>query len=566
MQSEGNASLSGQDGATTTPERQGKGNRSSSRDRLLKRPAVPDGRQRTSNVADMAAPAVKKDPGLWTNRACVAGLAFTWIAGIGAIVGGSIVQRITDTSAPPSIPHHKALAPFLRLAISFIVTGLSDIAGLIHSTSLRFNLLEEGRLEFNSNLRLFTSCSAHSRVHWWPVNVAWAWSLTSVYACGSMILLQSVYSADDSPDFISGYALIFLGFGLLGQASMATWALKVTKIPTWSTNPIYIAGLCKERGYLAALRHRTMLSIHDAQENEIHDTPILPKARQGPLITAHSQVRRILIASFIITLLGFLFFAAISIVYQVVDSPGPRWGSFSRSYTNDWSLIPNWVDTTAFLAIGTSLGHSYFSFGPWFLCKYIFTSAFIGAITLNLHIVELLVQTSRDESLWRKAASPAGMAPSKHGAMFTALTSWHTIGLFVFKGLLHWMFSLAFGLMWEGVELFIPQFLYTALLLLIFAVTATSLALYRPKGPQPATFGHLQTLVDLIDVWPRGVPGVKGDDRCGVRGEEEAGMPHQATGRDTMYWGDKGQDEDDCRRAGTSTTPLDPVVMTAHYL
>ncbi|KIX07506.1 uncharacterized protein Z518_02159 [Rhinocladiella mackenziei CBS 650.93] len=516
------------------------------------------------NVLDAA------DPGLWTYRVCTIGLGLMWLTGIGVIVYGAIVQAITDSSIGVSMHHHKALGPFLRLAVAFWVTSLSDIAGLVHSTSLRFALLAARKLTFNSNLRLFTSCPS-SRVHWWPVNLLWAWSLISSYACGSMVILETIYTygsddsnnADATYDVVSGYALIFLGFGLLGQASVATWALIVNKFPTWSTNPIYVAAVCQSQGWMSRLSHRSMLSVHDAQDTSLREPPTLPKLRQGSLLKAHFRVRRVLILVWIVTFLAFVWFAALCLAYQLRRDTGPAWGSFSRSLSNDWSLIPNYVDTTAFIGIPTSLGQSYFSFGPWFVCKYLLTCAFVSAITLSLHIVELLVQASRDESLWRQTASASGLRPKEHGAIYAAVTSWQTVALFVLKCLIHWIFGMAFGLMWEGIEIRIPQVLYTAITLLLLAVMATRLALYRPNGPQPAAFGHLPTLIHLIDVWHCKMPGVGDADQ--VAWVQETAASEQAD-QVTLYWGDKGEDIDGFRRAGTAFTPLNPIVMTALYL
>jgi hypothetical protein len=240
-----------------------------------------------------------------------------------------------------------------------------------------------------------------------------------------------------------------------------------------------------------------------------------------------------------VTLIAFLWFIAITVAYQVGGGPsmGPSWGSFSRSYTTDWSLIPDWIDTTAFLGISTSLGQSHNTFGPWLLCKYLLTCAFIGGITIDLHVVELLVQCSRDESLWRRAASTGGLGPSSHGAFHVAFTTWHqTICLFVFKTLIHWVFSLAFGPYWEGIEMRIPQVCYTAVALFLLSLSATYLTLWRPKGPQPATFGHLPTLIDLIDVWPCRMPDP--ENRDAVDGTNKTGGL-QAGESVTLYWGDK---------------------------
>ncbi|EXJ87869.1 hypothetical protein A1O1_04796 [Capronia coronata CBS 617.96] len=514
-----------------------------------------------------------------TRQACIAVLALMWLIGLGVVVVGAVAQRMTDKSSDgmePSTYHHKSLVPFLQLAVSFVVTGLSDVAGLVHSTSLRFTLLSSGRLAFNSNLRLFTSCKS-SRIHWWPINVIWAWSLISSYACGSMIVLETVYSFSDtnpdgtigpshSYDIVSGYALIFLGLGLLGQASIATWALAVNRFPTWSTNPIQIGAVCQSQGWLSRVPGRSMASVHEVKQTDHHEhAPALPKTRQRCMLEAHFRFRRVLMIAWTVTLVAFLWFAAISVAYQLKGDRGPAWGSFSRSYTNDWSLIPDWVDTTAFLAIPTSLGHSYFSFGPWFLCKYLLTCAFLGGITLNLHIVELVVQASRDESLWRQTATATGLALAKHGAFYTAVTSWQTVGLFVFKGLLHWMFGLMFGLMWEGIEVRIPQACYTAILLFALAAMATAIAIYRPKGPQPATFGHLQTLVDVIDVWPCRQSDPVVTDAGSVDGQDKMASSQVTEQGCTLYWGDKGDDGDGVRHAGTDLIALKPIVMTATY-
>src|ERR1700722_3745782 len=57
------------------------------------------------------------------------------------------------------------------------------------------------------------------------------------------------------------------------------------------------------------------------------------------------------------------------------------------------------------------------------------------------------------------------------------------------------------------------------------AVFVTFIAKRRPSGPQPAAYGHIQTLTDLVDEW----------------------LP-------TMYWGHKGDDGVVCH-AGASIPP-----------
>ncbi len=40
-----------------------------------------------------------------------------------------------------------------------------------------------------------------------------------------------------------------------------------------------------------------------------------------------------------------------------------------------------------------------------------------------------------------------------------------------------------------------------AIALLVFSACMTYLAIHKPKGPQPAAYGHIQTLANLIDDW-----------------------------------------------------------------
>ena len=62
------------------------------------------------------------------------------------------------------------------------------------------------------------------------------------------------------------------------------------------------------------------------------------------------------------------------------------------------------------------------------------------------------------------------------------------------------------------------------------AIFITFIAKRRPSGPQPAAYGHIQTLTDLVDEW----------------------LP-------TMYWGHKGDNGVVCH-AGASIPPSEESV------
>lgn len=45
------------------------------------------------------------------------------------------------------------------------------------------------------------------------------------------------------------------------------------------------------------------------------------------------------------------------------------------------------------------------------------------------------------------------------------------------------------------------QILNYSVALSVFTLTLTVIVLWRPKGPQPAAYGHVQTLANVIDEW-----------------------------------------------------------------
>ena len=76
----------------------------------------------------------------------------------------------------------------------------------------------------------------------------------------------------------------------------------------------------------------------------------------------------------------------------------------------------------------------------------------------------------------------------------------------------------------------------------VLAIFTTYLVVRRPHGPQPAAWGHFQTLADLIDDWSLDPVG-------------------------HLWWGDKGVSDDGIRHAGTSMRreELGDIMMDAVY-
>lgn len=182
------------------------------------------------------------------------------------------------------------------------------------------------------------------------------------------------------------------------------------------------------------------------------------------------------------------------------------------------------------------------------LCALLITTSLQLFLTLMLHLTELLVNLSRDEQMWRLATSKNGTQRSLGalGSLKSAVFSWQTVLLFALKTLAYWLFGLAVNsngrfvyMNWEGILLLLAG-------VTVVAAFGSFLAWNQPSGSQPATFGHLQTLVNLIDEW---------------YGEEER-----------MWWGDKGVTKNPViqyrkvvRRAGTANKRLEEIKLGSFY-
>ncbi|KAK4189878.1 hypothetical protein QBC35DRAFT_492005 [Podospora australis] len=410
--------------------------------------------------------------------------------------------------------------------------------GYIHACTLRWSLQREGKLRFSANLRLLTA-SRHSLPNSFIPNTIYLFGIMLAYGSTSLIflslnpelarLLDKKYKSDDTTGVhMNGIALLTLGAGFVLQAAFTQWALVGTKITTWSSNPLNVARACmvdEAEGYRVLQRQgRCMMSVHLAKEDAMALKPI-PKQR--PSITAHRDVRRVLYLLWALPILGGIWGGGI----QGYLLRGSRNGILGRS----WSLIPIFsgsTDTncsakqctngTSILNVGWSASNGTAgTFGGVLLII-----ALQSVVTLSLHCAELLVNLARDEKIYRKLIGPIG-TNGHYNSIFEAFTSWETILLFTLKAGVHWVFGLAINMQFQlGVNMHPPQIFYFAGFSLIAAIFGLFLSLRKPKGPLPATYGHIQTIADIVDEW-----AISG---C-------------------MFWGVKPNEPD---LTGTSTHPL----------
>jgi len=422
--------------------------------------------------------------------------------------------------------------------------------GLIHSTTLRWALRD--RLNFSSNLRLFTSAPALCFST--AANILYATLIVVSYAAASLM-----FAIEPSKDFCNYFsnllsdesekgcngtvalatpAVCALGVALLGQAALVMWQMLSTPVPTWSTSPLDTAWASVDEGSRTRVPGRCMMSVHD---EKFSTRPQQPTLRQLSIWRAHSEVRRIMYFIWSLTVLCYTWFGIVQGTLEFKNAQSKKGGNDTCNGCNaylggSWNLFPDRGPSGTSAAIIVEFTPSFYV--GMFVLICIFQSLF----TLALHCVELISNLRRDEQTWRQCYSTKAYTP-RPNALFRAATSWIAVTLFLLKCILHFIFGkgMTYAYNW-GIFLRPPQLLYLSLVATVLAAFATFLSFQQPKGEQPATLGHVQTLVDLVDEWHL-----------------------------LMFWGDKGLkeveegDEAGVRHAGTASYSLDKIALDALY-
>ena len=98
------------------------------------------------------------------------GLLLTWLAVVGCLLAAVLILKDRSAFYPRLIPLPTAAADATSFIINILVALFTDCLGFIHGTSLRWALYREGRLHFNTNIRLFNS-ARKSSPNRWPANL-----------------------------------------------------------------------------------------------------------------------------------------------------------------------------------------------------------------------------------------------------------------------------------------------------------------------------------------------------------------------------------------------------------
>lgn len=463
---------------------------------------------------------------------CIGTLTATWMAGIACIsVGVFLDHNLGDAWVRPrKLTISRATKEVVPLLINIVVTILTEVTGFIHATALRWAL--GMNLHFNSTLRLFTTVRnrwAFSTVSNF-FNTAW---LILAYATPSLILSNSPPSAvcDAMPSdeyycgsqsaqivYLRSGIVIALGVALTGNAALTTWQLYASNIVTWSSSPLETARASVATGLRSRREGRCMMGV---DEMNLPSAPNLPKSQQVSAWSAFPAIRHEIRCLWLLFVATFAWFLAVLIPINVIWHKCQAGGDCSWTdgmyFGPSWALLPDTSGITSLVTI------NFFDKGIAKQASFAFSILIILAIqvvlTMTLSSTDILVNLSRDEDTWRQAYRPSFVLSSQppssssssascytpHNALRATLTSPQTLLLLFLKPLLHWLFGLGMTIYLDwGIFMRPPQILYLSMGVLVLAVFETWLCVRRPKGPQPATYGHLQTLVDLVDEWGEG--------------------------------------------------------------
>ncbi|KAG2151793.1 hypothetical protein BD769DRAFT_1634805 [Suillus cothurnatus] len=452
------------------------------------------------------------------------------IAGIVTLANHGVLGVTTMSNTAPNLDFSLLQKEKLVLALNLIVTLCTEAIGVVHGISLRSALASESRLQFNTNLRLLTATRG-----WYNPNGALLNGILAVLIIISYSSVSFIFCVElHCVQLQCGLPLLILGVALLLQVMIALLGMRAVKILTWSSSPFDLTAALVQHTQLTPVTLRCMRCVSDI---DMYGGPAKPREIQPSAWNAHPSIRKVVIFLWVIVAACAGWAALVMYIWdKTVGTAG-----IGDLYSGEGDALA--IQTWTFLPLNYGQCISYNS-GFNMLFTWFNMAVIQGPLTLGLHCSELIVNVIRDERQWRCGARKKGLTMATNPVK-TILAYPICLILFVAKPFLHWMFGLAFHLAnyWamEGQLDYLIVSMYTAqiwnlcIALFIYACFFTFVALRQPRGPQPAAYGHLQTLANLVDEW----------------------LP-------VMWWGHKEDGIPYCH-AGTSDHPLPDVKMDCVY-
>ncbi|KAG1812437.1 uncharacterized protein BJ212DRAFT_1483071 [Suillus subaureus] len=324
------------------------------------------------------------------------------------------------------------------------------------------------------------------------------------YSSVSLVTLTSDVYSDYGENIalevgIIGMPLLILGIALLLQVVIALSGMRAAKILTWSSSSLDLTAALVHHTQLTPVLLRCMRSVSDF---DVDGGPTRPSETQPSAWHAHPSIRKVINSLWALVIACAGWGALVLYIHNTYES-------YTGTLTwKSWSFFPDDQNSLYSLRYPLLLtgGPS-----PWWILTYVNLAIIQGPLTLCLHCSELIANVIRDEGQWRCGTGQKGMTPAMN-PLKSVIVNPLCLALFIAKPALHWVFGLCFvlyGVIYRidtnnsdvifvaagnGMNMY-PMQCY------LCSPVFTLVALRQRRGPQPAAYGHLQILANLVDEW-----------------------------------------------------------------
>lgn len=330
--------------------------------------------------------------------------------------------------------HNTRKTEMMSLALNLIVTACTESVGFVHSIALRSSLASEGRLHFNTNLRLFT---ASGKNRWTypnsiPCNAIMAILLVMSYTSSSMVFITFQFEVPENSTHnwwstgIFAPPVTVLGVTLLLQVITTLLGICRIRVLTWSSSVFDTTATLLRDGQLVRIPRRCMHSVVDATS---YHGPRPPSERQPSAWQAHPNIKKIVIILWSLSLTcaawGGIVFAAWVIRAKLFGHGA------SGAGLDSWAFLPNTRSNSFGFSSNIDPDHGF----PSWAVTFIWIVMIQGFLTFGLHCSEVIVNIVRDEKEWRRATSTNGMRMARN-PLVAVLRNWPNVVLLISKPVL----------------------------------------------------------------------------------------------------------------------------------
>lgn len=178
-----------------------------------------------------------------------------------------------------------------KLALNVLVTLCNVATGNVHSTTLKWALIEDGRPGFNANIRLFTAIGGIFGMNGYIANFLHAACLIISQASVSVVFLPG---PKGHQVLIPAVPILAISASLLVQTVLVLIAFWRIPVRTWSSSPLDVAIAARVTNRLGRVDRRCLRPAADFRERT--DAAVNPQNPQPSAWETHPRVKYIVCA------------------------------------------------------------------------------------------------------------------------------------------------------------------------------------------------------------------------------------------------------------------------------